>query len=53
LTLGRQGLFAHDNTHHTLATAYAANDCLDAGGDVDRQRWAQYRREFDAHVVED
>ena len=26
LTLGRQGLFAHDNTHHTLAMAYAAAD---------------------------
>ncbi len=24
LTFGRQGLFAHDNTHHTLAMAYAA-----------------------------
>jgi protoporphyrinogen oxidase len=26
LTFGRQGLFAHDNTHHTLAMAYAAVD---------------------------
>jgi protoporphyrinogen oxidase len=32
LTLGRQGLFAHDNTHHTLAMAYAAIDCLDEQG---------------------
>jgi protoporphyrinogen oxidase len=53
LTLGRQGLFAHDNTHHTLAMAYAASDCLDAEGQLDRARWQQCRREFEHHVVED
>jgi protoporphyrinogen oxidase len=53
LTFGRQGLFAHDNTHHTLAMAYAAVDCLEANGSFDRQRWAQHREEFDTHVVED
>ena len=30
LTFGRQGLFAHDNTHHALAMAYGAVDCLDS-----------------------
>lgn len=53
LTLGRQGLFAHDNTHHTLAMAYAAADCLDVRGRFDRDRWAGYRKAFEAHVVED
>ncbi len=53
LTLGRQGLFAHDNTHHTLETAYAAADCLKAGGQFDRDAWAVHRRDFETHVVED
>lgn len=53
LTLGRQGLFAHDNTHHTLAMAYAAVDCLSETGEFDTDRWADYRDEFTKHVVED
>lgn len=53
LTFGRQGLFAHDNTHHALTMAYAAVDCLDASGAFDANRWANYRREFQSHVVED
>lgn len=53
LTLGRQGLFAHDNTHHTLAMAYGAVDCLNASGEFDWGRWKQYRHEFESHVVED
>ncbi len=27
VTFGRQGLFAHDNTHHTMAMAYALVEC--------------------------
>jgi protoporphyrinogen oxidase len=53
LTLGRQGLFAHDNTHHTLGMAYAAVECLDAAGTFDRHRWHDFRKVFEAHVVED
>jgi protoporphyrinogen oxidase len=53
LTFGRQGLFAHDNTHHTLAMAYAAVDCLNGSGSFDRRRWARYRDDFESHVVED
>jgi protoporphyrinogen oxidase len=53
LTFGRQGLFAHDNTHHTLAMAYAASECLSSDGTFDRARWVAYRREFESHVVED
>ena len=53
LTIGRQGLFAHDNTHHTLAMAYAVGECLDSAGRLDRERWAIHRREFQAFVVED
>ena len=53
LTFGRQGLFAHDNTHHALAMAYAAGECLDDSGVLDRDRWQQHRRSFQRHVVED
>lgn len=53
LTYGRQGLFAHDNTHHALAMAYGAVDCLGADGAFDRRKWSSYRREFETHVVED
>lgn len=53
LSFGRQGLFAHDNTHHALAMAYAAVDCLGEDASFDRGRWSDYRREFEKHVVED
>lgn len=53
VTLGRQGLFAHDNTHHTLAMAYAAAECLDDGGTFDGSRWRAHRQTFETHVVED
>jgi protoporphyrinogen oxidase len=53
LTVGRQGLFVHDNTHHTLAMAYAAVDCLRSDGSLDADRWAAARRSFEQHVVED
>jgi protoporphyrinogen oxidase len=53
VTFGRQGLFAHDNTHHALAMAYALDGCLDDQGRLDRSRWENCRREFRSHVVED
>jgi protoporphyrinogen oxidase len=53
LSFGRQGLFAHDNTHHALYMAYAATTCLDRSGRFNRALWQGYRRIFDTHVVED
>jgi protoporphyrinogen oxidase len=53
LTFGRQGLFAHDNTHHALFMAYSAVDCIDESGRFDEKRWQEYRRIFETHVVED
>ncbi|MBS1788247.1 MAG: FAD-dependent oxidoreductase [Acidobacteria bacterium] len=53
LTFGRQGLFAHDNTHHALAMAYAAVDCLAHSGSFDLAKWEEYRAEFATHTVED
>jgi len=53
LTFGRQGLFAHDNTHHALAMAYAVSECLDDSGSLNRSLWQEHRRAFQHHVVED
>ncbi len=52
LSFGRQGLYAHDNTHHALFMAGAAVDCL-RNGSLDRAEWQQYRQIFERHVVED
>lgn len=53
LTLGRQGLFVHDNSHHALVMAYAAADCLTDDGRIDRAAWRAARDRFATHVVED
>jgi len=53
VTFGRQGLFAHDNTHHALAMAYALDGCLSADGSLDTEAWKACRRDFEKHVVED
>jgi protoporphyrinogen oxidase len=53
LTFGRQGLFAHDNTHHAMTMAFAAVDCFNAKGEFNWPRWSEYRKEFEKHVVED
>ncbi len=52
-TFGRLGLFAHDNTHHAMAMAYDAVDCLTPGGGFDAERWTVARERFRSHVVED
>lgn len=52
LSYGRQGLFAHDNTHHALAMAYAAVECL-TNGEFDTAAWDRHRKVFETHVVED
>ncbi len=52
LSYGRQGLFAHDNTHHALYMAYCAVDCLE-NGRFDADKWSGFRRVFETHVVED
>ncbi|MFZ5622810.1 MAG: protoporphyrinogen/coproporphyrinogen oxidase [Gemmatimonadota bacterium] len=53
LSYGRQGLFAHDNTHHALYMAYCAAECLGPDGTFDEDRWQGYRKVFATHVVED
>jgi protoporphyrinogen oxidase len=53
VTFGRQGLFAHDNTHHALVMAYDAVDALRDDGRFDRYAWTAARERFGQHVVED
>ncbi len=53
VTLGRQGLFVGDNTHHVLSMGWEAARCLGPGGSWDPLRWAEARARFAAHVVED
>ena len=53
LTFGRQGLFAHDNTHHAFAMAWAAAEALRPDGSFDDEAWAAARQRFTEHVVED
>jgi protoporphyrinogen oxidase len=53
VTFGRQGLFAHDNTHHALSMAYAAVACLGPDGHFDWGKWRTFRQIFETHVVED
>ncbi|MCA1678674.1 MAG: FAD-dependent oxidoreductase [Actinobacteria bacterium] len=52
-TFGRQGLFAHDNTHHAMAMAYDAVAALASDGSRDEAAWAAARERFASHVVED
>lgn len=53
VTFGRQGLFAHDNTHHTMDMAYSLVACLDDDGRFDHAAWSRARHAFEANVVED
>jgi protoporphyrinogen oxidase len=53
VTFGRQGLFAHDNTHHALAMGWAAADALRDDRSFDGERWGVAREQFRSHVVED
>ncbi|WP_234571695.1 FAD-dependent oxidoreductase [Rhodohalobacter sp. 614A] len=53
LAFGRQGLFVHDNTHHALYMAYSAVDCINGDGSFNHEKWKNYRKEFESHVVVD
>jgi protoporphyrinogen oxidase len=53
IPFGRQALFVHDNTHHTIEMGYAASDCVKPDLAWDNERWRMYREEFKEHVVED
>jgi protoporphyrinogen oxidase len=51
--LGRQALFVHDNTHHTIAMGYAAAECFSQDLSWNPEQWDHYLEAFKCHVVED
>lgn len=53
VTLGRQGLFVPDNTHHVMAMGRAAAGCLRPDGTLDAEAWRAARAGFRSFVVED
>jgi protoporphyrinogen oxidase len=53
VAIGRQALFVHDNTHHTMEMALRAADCLITEGHFDFVKWRGYREAFEKNVVED
>ncbi len=52
VSVGRQGLFTPDNTHHVLAMGLDVAGVVGRDG-VDRRRWAARRAAYRAFVVED
>ncbi len=53
ISLGRQGLFVHDNTHHTIEMAWRAAECLNDDGRWDDGQWQCHLLAFAENVVED
>lgn len=53
ICLGRQGLFTHDNIHHTMMMADKAVQCFGEKGQWDAARWDVFCEEFSSYVVED
>ncbi len=53
VTFGRQGLFTHDNIHHTMMMAERAASCFDRQVKWDQEKWAGFSDEFDTYIVED
>ncbi|AGF78513.1 protoporphyrinogen oxidase [Desulfocapsa sulfexigens DSM 10523] len=53
ISLGRQGLFTHDNIHHTMMMADRAAHCLGINGQWDVDKWEEFCNEFSNYVVVD
>ena len=53
ISMGRQGLFAHDNLHHTVEMALCATRCLDTDLNWDDEKWQKHRMRFEKNVVVD
>ena len=53
VSIGRQGLFAHDNTHHAMETGMTAAGCLDPAAGWDAEGWKEARNGFREHTVVD
>lgn len=53
VSLGRQGRYAHDNTHHSMEMGMAAAGCLENACRWNGEKWKIARQSFRRHVVED
>jgi protoporphyrinogen oxidase len=53
ISLGRQGLFVHDNVHQAIEMAYRASDCLQPQLVWNSVMWRSYREKFNRNVVVD
>jgi protoporphyrinogen oxidase len=53
ISLGRQGLFTHDNIHHTMMMADRAAQCFGNKGQWNASQWDVFCEEFSGYVVED
>lgn len=53
VSLGRQGLFVHDNTHHAMEMGSVAAGCFDQATGWDSGGWSVARERFRKNVVED
>jgi len=53
ISLGRCGLFVHDNIHHTMAMASDAASCIELGGRWNSSKWEECLKSFQSFVVED
>ena len=52
VTLGLQGLFSHDDSHHVIDMAYELVNCVTDDGRFDAPRWASARPLFEARVAQ-
>jgi len=52
-TLGRQGLFLHNNVHNSIEVAYGASECLKSDLQWDAKRWESFRHQAECEVVLD
>lgn len=53
VSLGRQGLFLHNNIHNSINAGYKANECLESGLRWNSQKWHASRKEITEEVVLD
>ncbi len=53
VSIGRQGLFLHDNVHHDMDMAYTAVSCIREDMSFDTSQWLSHASRFKDQVVED
>lgn len=53
VSLGRQGMFLHDNVHHDMDMAYTAAQCMHDNLSFDTDAWLTHQARFKEQTVED